>query len=80
MKSFSNEILIFFLHKILFLFTFGSCQNCMNSANLVPEIQQKLCNKRVWSTGGPCTCGYVTLLLSFHRGTLSINWYIAQNV
>ena len=30
-------------------------------------------------TGEPCTCEYVTLLQSFHRGTLSIHWYIAQN-
>ena len=36
----------------------------------------KLCNKRVLSTGEPCTCEYVTLLQSFHRGTLSIHWYM----
>ena len=71
MKSFSNEALNFFLQKVLFLLHFGSCQNCMSSANLVVEIHQKLCNKRVLSTGEPCTCEYVTLLQSFHRGTLS---------
>ena len=51
----------------------------MNSANLVAEIHQKLCNERGLSTGEPCTCEYVTLFHSFHRGTLSIHWYIAEN-
>ena len=38
----------------------------MSSANLVA----KLCNKRALSTGEPCTCEYVTLLLwlLLHRG------------
>ena len=80
MKSFSNETLNFFLHKVLFLLHFGSCQNCKSSANLVSEINQKLRYKRFLSTGEPSTCEYVTLLQSFHRGTLSIHWYIAQNV
>ena len=80
MKSFSNETLIFFLQNVLLLLHFGSCQNCLSSANLVAKIHQKLCNKKVLSTGDPCTCEYVTLLQSFHRGTLSIYWYIAQNV
>ena len=80
MKSFSNETLNIFLQKVLFLLHFGACQNCMSSANLVAQIHQKLCNKRVLSTGEPCTFEYVTLLRSFHRGTLSIYWYIAQNV
>ena len=80
MKSFSNETRNFFLQKVLFLLHFGSCQNCMNSANLVAEYHQKLCNGRVMSTEEPNTCEYVTLLQSFHRGTLSIRWYIAQNV
>ena len=70
---------IFFLKKVLFLLNFGSCQNCMRSANLFSEIHQNRCNKRVLSTGEPCTCEYVTLLQSFHRGTLSIHWYIVQN-
>ena len=52
----------------------------MNSANVVAEIQLKLFNERALSTGELCTCEYVTLLQSFHRGTLSIYWYIAQNV
>ena len=69
----------FFLQKVLFLVDFGSCQNCMSSANLVAQIHQKLCNKRDLRSGGPCTGKYVTLLQSFHRGTLSIHWYIAQN-
>ena len=45
----------------------------------VAEIQFKLLNERALSTGEPCTCEYVALLQSFHRGTLSIHWYIAQN-
>ena len=80
MKSFSNEALNFFLQKVLFLLHFGSCQNCMNSANLVAEYHQKLCNRRVWSTGERYICEYVTLLQSFHRGTLSIHWYVAENI
>ena len=59
--------------------SFRSCPNCMGSANIVAEIQFRLLNERVLSTGEPCTCEYVTLLQSFHRGTLSIHWYIAQN-
>ena len=51
MKSFSNETLIFFLQKVMFLLHFGSFQNCMSSANLVAEIHQKLCSKRGLSTG-----------------------------
>ena len=51
----------------------------MSPANLVTEIHQKLCKNRALSTGEPCTCEYVTLLQSAHRGTLSIYWYIAQN-
>ena len=27
----------------------------------------------------PCTCEYVTLLQSFHRAALSMDWYIDQN-
>ena len=79
MKSFSSETLNFFLQKVLFVLHFRSCQNYMSSANLVAEIHQKLCNKRVLSTGEPHTCEYVSLIQSFHRGTLSIHWYIAQN-
>ena len=45
----------FFLQKVLFLLHFGSCQNCMSSANLVAEIHKKLCNKWALSTGEPCT-------------------------
>ena len=37
MESFSNETLSFH-QKILGLLRFGSCQNCMSSANLVAEI------------------------------------------
>ena len=80
MKAFSNATLNLFLQDVLFLLHFRSCQNRMSSASLVAEINQKLCNKRILSTGDPCTCEYVTLLQSFHRGTLSIYWYIAQNV
>ena len=69
----------FSLQKVLGLLSFGPCPNCMSSANIVAEIQFKLLNERVLSTGEPCTCEYVTLLQSFHRGTLSIHWCIAQN-
>ena len=48
--------------------------------NIVAEIQFKLLNEKVLSTGEPCTCEYVPLLQSFRRGTLSIYWYIAQNL
>ena len=78
MKSFSNETLNF-LQKVLGFLHFGSCQNCMSSANLVGKIHWKLWNKRVLSAGEPCTCKYVTFHQSFYRGTLSIHWYIAQN-
>ena len=80
MKSFSNETRNFFLQKVLFLPHFGSCQSRVSSANLVARIHQKLCNRRALTTGEPCTWEYVTLLQSFHRGTLSIHWYIAQNI
>ena len=66
-----------FLQKVLGLLHFESCKNCMSCA--VAETHQKLWNKRALSTGEPCTCEYVTLLQSFHRGTLRIHWYIAQN-
>ena len=69
----------FSLQKVLGLLNFVSCPNCMNSANVVAEIQFKLLNDRALSTGEPCAYEYVTLLQSFHRGTLSIHWYIAQN-
>ena len=69
-----------FLQKVLFLLHFGSCQNCMSSANLVVEIHRILCNKRALSTIEPCTCECVTLLQSFYRSTLSIHWCIAQNI
>ena len=59
------------------LLSLGSCPNCLSSANIVAEIQFKLLNERVLSTGEPCTCEYVTLLQSFHRGALSIHWYIS---
>ena len=61
MKSFSNETLNFFLQKVLGLLHFGSSQNW------------KLWNKRVLSTGEPCTCEYVTLLQSFHTSTFNSN-------
>ena len=80
MKSFSNEILNFILQKVKSLLHFGFCQNSMSSANLAAEIHQKLWNKSAKSTGEPCTCEFATLLQSFHRGLLSMHWYIAQNL
>ena len=48
----------------------------MSSGNIVAEIQFEFLNER---TEEPYTCKHVTLLQSFHRGTLSIiHWYIAQ--
>ena len=52
----------------------------MSSANLVAEIQLKLLKENVLTTGDPCTCEYVTLLQSLDGGTLSMHWYIAQNI
>ena len=51
--------------------SFGFCPNCMNSANVVAEIQLKLLNERALSTEEE--------VQSLHRGRLSIHWYIAQN-
>ena len=51
----------------------------MSTVNLVAEIQPKVLNERVLSTREPCTCENATLYQSFHRVTLSINWYITQN-
>ena len=69
----------FFLQKVLLLLHFGSCQNHMNSGNLVAEVNQKLCNRRILSTGKTCTFECITLFQSIHRATLSIHWYIPQN-
>ena len=68
----------FSFQKVLGLLSFETCPNCMSSANIVAEIQFKLLNEKVLSTGEPCE--YVTLFQSFHRVTLSIHWYIAQNI
>ena len=51
----------------------------MNSGNLVAEIHWKLCNERALGTRESCTCEYVTLLQSFQRGTLRVQWSKAQN-
>ena len=86
MKSFFNEKLIFFfffffsfLQEILGLLHFGLCQNCKSSVNLLALIHQNLWNKRLLSTGEPCTCEYTTLVQSFHRGTLSTHRCKTQN-
>ena len=76
MKSSNTK---FSLQKVLCLLSFGPCSNCVISAKIATEIQCKLLNERVLSTGEPCTSEYVTLLESFHRGTLSIHQYIAQS-
>ena len=52
----------------------------MCSAKIVAVIQYKFSNEIALSIGGPYTCQYVILLQSFHRDTLSIHCYIAQNV
>ena len=69
----------FSLQKVLGLLSFGPCPNCLSSANIVAEIRFKLLNERVLNTVELCTCEYVTLLQLFHRDTLSIRTYIAQN-
>ena len=74
MKSFFNKTL-----NVLSEISGPLCQNCMSSANVVVEFQFNPLNKGALSTGEPCTCKYVTLFQSFHGGTLSIHWYIAQN-
>ena len=51
----------------------------MKKLYIFAEIQLSLSNERVLRTGEPCTCEYATLLQLFHRGTLSIQWYIAQS-
>ena len=58
--------------------SFQYAQN-MSSANIVAQIQLKLLNEEILSIGEPYTYEYVTLLQSFHRGTLSIRWDIAQD-
>ena len=68
------------LQKVLDVLSFGSYTNCISFANIVAEIQFKFLKEGVLSTGEPCTCEYVTLLQSFHRGILSIHSYMAQNV
>ena len=65
----------FFLQIVLDLPSFGFYSN---SANVVAEIQFKLLNERALSTGETCTFEYASLLQSFHRGAISITWYIAQ--
>ena len=51
----------------------------MSSVNHAEEIQLKILNERVLSTGESCTSEYVTFLQSYERGTLSIHWYVAQS-
>ena len=47
MKSFSYETLDFF-QKVISLQRFGSCQDCMSSANLVVEIHEKVSSERAF--------------------------------
>ena len=76
MKSFSNETLSFFFRKFCFSYNLDLVK-FVSSANLIAEIRY---NERALRSGEPCTCEYVTVLQSFHRGTLNIHWCIAQNV
>ena len=75
MKSFSNETQNVFFRKFWTSPTFW----------ILPKLYE-LCEScrrnslEALSTGEPCTCEYVTLFQSFHKGTLSIHCYIAQNV
>ena len=58
-------------------FCFSYILNLVKTVWALRILLQKF--TRVLSTGEPCTCEYVALLQSFHRGALSIHWYIAQN-
>ena len=80
MKSFSNETLNFFSSQSFVSPTFWILPKLYELCKHFRRVHGKLCNKRVLRTEKPCTCEYVTLLQSFHRGTLSIHWYIVQNV
>ena len=51
----------------------------MEKIYIFAEIQLSLSNERVLRTGEPYTCEYVTFLQLFNRGTLRIQWYIAQS-
>ena len=50
MRSFSHVTLNIFFGKFWALLNFGSCQNYMNSVNLVAYIQLKLSKERTLST------------------------------
>ena len=64
---------IFFFKK-LFLLHFGSCQNCLSSANLVVEIHQKLCNKSFehWRTMYLWICYFAPIISQTY---ISIHWH-----
>ena len=51
------------LQKVLGLLSFGSCPNCISSAIIVTEIQFKLLNESVFSTGVLITYIFPLLLL-----------------
>ena len=51
----------FFVQKVLGLLHFGSCENCMSSADLVTETYQKLGMKELWALGNDVL---VNMLLS----------------
>ena len=48
-----------FIEKLFFFFT----------EDLVADVHQNLCKKRALSSGEPCSCEYITLFQSLHRGT-----------
>ena len=78
MKPFFNETVNLLLRKFWVSLVLDFSQTVRTLQ--VAETQLKLLTERNLITGEPCTCEYVTLLQSFHRGPLSIHWYIAQNV
>ena len=69
---------IFCFRELCFSYISDVCQNCVNSGNLLIKVQWRF-GEPCTLTGEPCTCESVNLLQSFHRGTLNIQWYIAQN-
>ena len=81
MKPFSNKTLNFFLRKFCNSYILDFAKTVWALQILPQKSTSNFAIKELCAmgTGEPCTCEYVTLLQSFHRGTLSIHWYVAQN-
>ena len=85
MKSFSNETLNFFFRKFWLSYILDFAKTVFSYANLVVEIHYKLCDKRVLSTGEPCSCEcfapvsqrYIFFRRSFKTAIFSRFLYVA---